>query len=319
MTTAAPSNAPDAVTRRETSWIWFNGEVTRYQEAKVGLLTHGLNYGTGVFEGIRAYWNEDRSQLYGLRMPEHYDRMRTNARILQMEVPLSTVELCAITADLLRRNGYREDVYIRPLIFKAAEIIGVKLHDVPDSFAICTAPMGSYVGTAGIRCIVSSWRRIDDTMMPARSKCAGNYVNSALAKSEALQAGFDEAIMLTNDGHVCEGSAENIFLVRKGTLVTPPVSDNILEGITRETVMQLATEEMGLEVVERSVDRSELYTAEEIFMCGTGAQIAPVVEIDRRRVGDGEPGPITNRIQDMYAGLVTGRNDTYAEWLTPIY
>ncbi|MHB8719482.1 MAG: branched-chain amino acid transaminase [Candidatus Dormibacteria bacterium] len=319
MTTTAPSNAPDAVTRRETSWIWFNGEFCRYQDAKIGLLTHGLNYGTGVFEGIRAYWNAERSQLYTLRMAEHYERMHTNARILQMEVPLPAAELCTITTELLQRNQYREDVYIRPLIFKSAEIIGVKLHDVPDAFAICTAPMGNYVGTAGIRCVVSSWRRIDDTMMPARSKCSGNYVNSALAKSEALQAGMDEAILLTNDGHVCEGSAENIFLVRKGTLVTPPVSDNILEGITRDTVIQLATEEMGLEVIERSVDRSELYTADEVLMCGTGAQIAPVVEIDRRRVGDGEPGPITNRLQDMYTALVTGRNDTYAEWLTPVY
>jgi branched-chain amino acid aminotransferase len=320
MTQTASEASPDTTTaRRETSWVWFDGRVCQYSEAKVGLLTHGLNYGTGVFEGIRAYWNAGREQLYTLRMPEHYDRMRGNARILQMELPLSTSELCAITADLLRRNGYREDVYIRPIIFKSAEIIGVKLHDVPESFGICTAPMRDYVGTTGIRCLVSSWRRVDDTMIPARSKCTGMYVNSALAKSEALQAGFDEAILLTMDGHVCEGSAENIFIVRQGMLHTPPPSDNILEGITRQGLMHLAREEMGLEVVERSIDRTELYTADEVFMCGTGAQVAPVVDIDRRRIGDGEPGPVTMRLKDLYTTLVSGGNDKYAEWLSPVY
>jgi branched-chain amino acid aminotransferase len=236
-----------------------------------------------------------------------------------MEVPLSTAQLCSITADLLRRNRYREDIYVRPLIFKSAEIIGVKLHDVPESFAICTAPMGNYVGTGGIRCMVSSWRRIEDTMAPARAKCTGIYVNSALAKSEAIQSGFDEAILLTMDGHVSEGSAENIFIVRQGVLYTPPPSDNILEGITRQTVMHIAREEMGLDVVERSIDRTELYVSDEVFLCGTGAQVAPVVEIDRRRVSDGEPGPVTLRIQDLYNGLVTGGNAKYAEWLTAVY
>jgi branched-chain amino acid aminotransferase len=309
----------DAASAREASWVWFDGRVCRYAEAKVGLLTHGLNYGTGVFEGIRAHWNAEREQLYTLRMPEHFDRMRANARVLQMEVPLPTSELCVITNDLLRRNRYREDVYIRPLIFKSAEIIGVKLHDVPESFGICTAPMGDYVGTAGIRCMVSSWRRMDDTMAPARSKCTGIYVNSALAKSEALEAGFDEAILLTMDGHVSEGSAENIFIVRHGVLYTPPPSDNILEGITRQGLMHLALEEMGLEVVERSIDRTELYMADEVFMCGTGAQVAPIVEIDRRRIGDGEPGPVTLRLQGIYNGVVSGGNDKYAEWLSPVY
>ena len=319
MTQTATPASPDAVTRRDTSWVWFDGRVCRYTDAKIGLLTHGLNYGTGVFEGIRAYWNAEQEQLYTLRMPEHYERMRANARILQMELPLSTTELCTITNDLLRRNRYREDIYIRPLIFKSAEIIGVKLHDVPESFAICTAPMGNYVGTDGIRCMVSSWRRVDDSMAPVRAKCTGLYVNSALAKSEALEAGFDEAILLTMDGHVSEGSAENIFVVRRGTITTPPPSDNILEGITRQGVIHLIREELGLDVVERSVDRSELYTADEVFMCGTGAQVAPVVEVDRRRVGDGEPGPLTMRVQDLYQRVVSGREDKYAEWLSPVY
>ncbi len=237
-----------------------------------------------------------------------------------MELPLPTDELCAITNDLLRRNRYREDVYIRPLIFKSAEIIGVKLHDVPESFAICTAPMGNYVGTGGIRCMVSSWRRIDDTMAPARAKCTGLYVNSALAKSEALQGGFDEAILLTMDGHVSEGSAENIFIVRQGNLYTPPPSDNILEGITRQALMHLAREELGLDVVERSIDRSELYSADEVFMCGTGAQVAPghrdrPAPHRRRRAGADDhahPGHLQRH-------RVAARNDKYAEWLSPVY
>jgi branched-chain amino acid aminotransferase len=318
MTQTVPARH-DMETGRDQSWVFFNGEIVRYADAKVGLLTHGLNYGTGVFEGIRAYWNAEREQLYALRMPEHYERMHRNTRVVQMQIRWGVAELCAITNDLLRRNGYREDAYVRPLCFKAAEIIGVKLHDVPDSFAIVTSPMGPYVGTDGIRCIVSSWRRVDDTMAPVRAKVTGLYVNSALAKSEALQAGFDEAIMLSGDGRVSEGSAENIFMVRKGRICTPPPSDNILEGITRAAVMHLVQEEMGLEVQERSIGRSELYVADEVFMVGTGAQVAPVVEIDRRRVGDGEPGPLTMRVQQVYRDVVTGHNPKYADWLTPVY
>ena len=281
-------------------------------------MTHGLHYGTGCFEGIRAYWNAEREQLFAFRMPEHFDRMRNSATILQMTLPHATAELAQISIELMRRNGYREDVYIRPLLYKSAEEIGVKLHDVPDAFGIYTAPMGEYVKTDGMRCMVSSWRRIDDTMAPARAKCTGVYINSALAKSEALQAGFDEAILLTHDGHVCEGSAENIFIVRQGQFITPPPSDNILEGITRATIMHLITEELGLEVIERSVDRSELYVADEIFMCGTGAQVSPVVEVDRRAIGDARPGPLTARLQEIYLTLCRGENPTYTDWLMAV-
>jgi branched-chain amino acid aminotransferase len=318
MTQTAPA-PQDAGIRRDRSWVFFNGKVVRYEDAKVGLLTHGLNYGTGIFEGIRAYWSQKREQLYVLRMPEHYDRMLGNARALQMRIPWNIDELCAITTDLLRRNAYREDAYVRPICFKSAEIIGVRLHDVPDALGIVTTAMGPYVGTEGIRCLVSSWRRIDDTMAPVRMKCTGLYVNSALAKSEALEAGFDEAILLTHDGHVSEGSAENIFIVRKGSIITPPPSDNILEGITRSTIIHLATEELGLDVQERSIDRTELYIADEVFFVGTGAQVAPVVEIDRRQIGDGEPGPVTMRMQGEYADVVTGANPKYGEWLSPVY
>lgn len=303
----------------ETSWVYFNGEVKRYADAKLGLLTHALHYGTGVFEGIRAYWNADRRQLYTVRMPAHYQRLRDNAHALQMRYTVDVDALCDVTNELLQRNNFREDAYVRPILFKSAEVIGVKIHDVPDSLGIITLPLGDYIGTQGIRCITSSWRRIDDTMAPVRTKTTGLYINAALAKSEALQAGFDEAIMLTHDGHVSEGSGENLFIVRRGVLSTPASSDNILEGITRDCVIHLAREEMGIDVVERSIDRSELYLADEVFMVGTAAQVAPVTEVDRRTVGDGEPGPMTNRLQQLYLDAVQGRNAKYAEWLTPVY
>ena len=319
MTQTAPAPIAEATSLREKSWVFFNGEVVRYADAKVGLLTHGLNYGTGVFEGIRAYWNEEHEQLFALSLPEHFERMHQNTRALQMTIPWSVEELVATTIDLLRRNEYREDTYVRPLSFKSAEIIGVKLHDVADSFAIVTAPMGLYVGNGGIRCMVSSWRRIDDAMAPVRTKCTGLYVNSALAKSEALQNGFDEAIMLSGDGHVCEGSAENIFIVRKGEIITPPPSDNILEGITRASVMHLVREELGLDVRERSIDRSELYVADEVFLVGTGAQVAPVIEVDRRLVGNGKVGEFTQELQNIYFGAVRGESKKYKDWTIPVY
>lgn len=303
----------------QNSWVFFNGEFSRYSEARVGLLTHGLNYGTGVFEGIRAYWNAEENQLFALRMAEHYERMLRNVRTLQIRIPHTVDELCAITIELLKRNECHEDTYIRPLAFKSAEQIGVRLHDVPDSFAIVISPMGNYVPTSGMRCMVSSWRRVDDTMAPPRTKCTGIYVNSALAKSEAIENGFDEAIMLTNDGHVCEGSAENIFIVRGGQVFTPPLSDNILEGITRDGVMQVMREDLGYTVTERSIDRTELYASDEVFMCGTGAQVAPVIEVDRRRIGDGEPGPLTMRVQDTYKKAVTGQMPKYRGWLQPVW
>ena len=305
--------------RRDQSWVFFNGEYCRYHEARVGLLTHGLNYGTGCFEGIRAYWNAERHQLNALRLPEHFERMHGNAKVLQMRLPYSIAELCGVTVELLRRNECREDTYVRPLLFKSAEEIGFRLHDIEDSFAIITAPLGDYVPHAGIRCMVSTWRRIDDTMAPPRTKCTGIYINSALAKSEAIQAGFDEAILLTGGGHVCEGTGENIFIVRRGEVITPPPSDNILEGITRDGIIHLFREEIGLDVVERSIDRTELYVADEVFMCGTAAAVAPVVEIDRRTIGDGEPGPLTLRVQDLYNAIITGGDPKYAEWLQPVW
>lgn len=315
--TATVATSPAA--RREQSWVYFNGDFARYADVRLGLMTHALHYGTGCFEGIRAYWNAERDQLYAMRMADHYDRMRDSTRILRLSLPHSTGELGEITCELLRRNGYREDAYVRPICFKAAEEIGVRLHDVVDAFAIYTVPMGPYVGLEGIRCMVCSWRRIDDTMAPVRAKCTGLYVNSALAKTEAVEAGCDEAIVLTHEGHVSEGSAENVFIVRHGRVITPPPSDNILEGITRATVIFLVQEELGLEVVERSIDRTELYVADEVILCGTGAQVAPVVEVDRRPVGGGRPGPLAQRLQSLYHDICLGRDAKYLDWVTPVY
>src|SRR5438132_5666096 len=282
-------------------WVYFDGELRRYGDAHLGLLTHALHYGTGCFEGIRAYWSAQQAQLNVFRLQEHFERMRGNARMLHMALPHPVDELCAITVEILRRNGFTSDVYVRPLVYKSNEEIGIRFHTLSDGFMIVTVPFGAYVDTTGgIRCQVSSWRRIDDNVAPARSKSTGIYVNSALAKTEAHLNGFDEAIVLSQDGHVSEGSAENIFLLRQGSLVTPPVSANIVEGITRRTLMTLAREELDIDVVERAVDRSELYLADEVILCGTGAEVSPVIEIDRRVLGDGEPGPVTRKLQDLY-------------------
>jgi branched-chain amino acid aminotransferase len=302
------------------SWVYFNGEFRRYQDAKVGLMTHALHYGTGCFEGIRAYWNRKQEQLLLLHPGAHYDRLRNSGKIMRMTLPQSTEELVRITVELLRRNEYRDDVYVRPLLFKSAEIIGVRLHGVPESFAIYTAPFGNYVDVeSGIRCMVSSWRRVSDQSLPARGKITGAYANSALAKSEAEEGGFDEAIVLTADGHVSEGSAENLFLYKDGVFVTPAVTDDILEGITRKLIVDMIRDELGKVVVERSIDRTELYTCDELFLCGTGAQISPVIEVDRRKVGDGTIGEFTSELQSIYFGACRGDNPKYADWSVPVY
>ncbi len=316
----ASAAAPPVPFDRDSAWVYFQGEMRRYRDCHLGPMTHALHYGTGCFEGIRAYWNDSQQQLYLFRVQEHYERLRQSTRILKIALPLGTDELTAVTADLLGRNQFRSDVYIRPLAYKSTEDIGVRLHNLEDAFLIYAQPFGNYIEAArGARCMVSSWRRVDDNTAPARAKITGTYVNSALAKTEAYENGFDEAIVLGQDGHVCEGSAENLFMVRKGTLITPPVYDNILEGITRATVMQLWAEDLGLPVLERSIDRTELYVADEVLLCGTGAQLSPVIEIDHRPVGDGEIGPYSRQLQRLYSQLVRGQVEKYREWCLPVY
>lgn len=303
----------------DASVVILNGDFVSAKKANVSILTHGFSYGTGCFEGIRGYWNPETEDIYLFRIREHFERLHRSCRILNMSLKFSPDELVAQTIELVRRNRWRENIYIRPMVYKADEIIGVKLHDLRDSYYVIAIPMGDYLSTTGISCGVSSWRRIDDNMIPARAKVTGGYVNSALAKTEANLNGFGEAIMLNADGHVSEGSGENIFLLMNGELHTPGSTENILLGITRDTVMQLARREMGRITRERAMDRTELYLADEIFMCGTGAQIAPVTSVDHRPIGTGEIGPFSSEIQRLYADVVRGRRPEYFEWLTPVY
>ncbi len=302
------------------SIVFASGRFQRYADAKVGLLTHGLNYGTGCFEGIRGYWNADDGELYLLQLREHFERLHLSARTLLMTLPHSVDELVELAVELCARNRYECNIYIRPLLYKAAEDVGVRLTGVPDAFAIAALPFEKYFdASAGLRCCVSSWRRIDDTMAPARAKITGAYINSALAKSEAQMNGFDEAIMLSHDGHVAEGSAANLFLVRNGIIFTPDPTQNCLEGITRRTVLTLAQDELGLPIAERALDRSELYAADELFLTGTAAGISFVNSVDHRPVGNGTLGPVAKALAELFARATLGREPAYRSWLTPTY
>ena len=301
-------------------FAFFGGEFVPIEQAQVSIMTHAFNYGTGCFEGIRAYWSKEEEQLLVFRLAEHYRRLHRSAHILRIALPYSVEQLGELTLELLRREGYRQDTYIRPLAYKSSELVGVRLHDLEDSFAVFALPFGRYVEKEeGADVIVSSWRRNADNAIPARAKITGAYVNSALAKTDAVLSGCDEAIVLNQNGHVSEGSAENLFLVRDGKLITPPVTENILEGITRATIIQLARKELSLETVERPIDRSELYVVDEMFFCGTGVQVAAIVTVDWRPVGDGKMGPIVKQIRDLYFDVVRGRAPRYRHWCTPVY
>ncbi len=300
--------------------LFMNGEFIPAEQGVIPVRTHGFSYGTGCFEGIRGYWNEQDQQVYLFRLREHYERLLRSCKILQISLPYTVEQLVDISIELVRRNDQRCDVYLRPVAYKGDEIVGVRLHNLTDQFIITSEPMGNYIDIEGLHCGVSSWRRIDDNAVPARAKIIGSYVNSAFAKSEAMQNGLDEAIMLTHEGNVSEGSAENIFLVINGELVTPSPTENILLGITRDTIIELARREFGRITRERQVDRTELYTADEIFLCGTGAQIAPVVSVDHRPIGNGKVGPISGALQQLYFDIVRGRIPEYREqWCTPVY
>lgn len=309
------------------SWAFFKGEFVPLEDARVSIGTHAFNYGTGCFEGIRGYWSEEEEQVYLFRLPEHFERLHRSARMLLLTLDYSVDELCEITQQIIQRCGFTTDVYVRPIVYKASTTIGLSMvrrgadgqvANLEDDFCLFAAPFGDYLDVnAPIKCCISAWVRIDDNMIPARSKATGLYINSALAKTEAERNGYDEAIMLTAAGHVSEGTGENLFIVRDGHLVTPAVSENILEGITRGTVIELAAKELGLDTVERPIDRTELYSCDELFLCGTGAQISAVSHLDGRSIGNGDVGPITRQMQNIYFDVVKGRNQAYRHWLTP--
>ncbi len=298
------------------SYVYFRKQFVPLSEAKIGVMTHCLHYGTAVFEGIRGNWNADKQQLYLFRLKEHYERLLNGCRILKIDLPYIVDELCQITVELVARCGFQEDIYVRPMAYKSSEAIGVRLHNLDSDFLVFAFPWGPYLDIDKARCCISSWRRPSGT---PQAKISGLYVNNALAKTEAIENGFHEAIMLTPDGYVSEGSGENIFVVTNGTLVTPASYDVMLVGVTRDAVTKLARNELGIETVERRLERSELFAASECFLTGTAANITPVAEIDRRKIGDGKIGDITNKLQKIYFDVIQGRNLKYLEWCTPVY
>lgn len=301
-------------------YAYFKGRIVPYSEAKVGVLTHALNYGTAAFGGVRAYWNAAEEQLYLFRPEDHFRRFLNSARLLLMEFDQTPASLTQITLELLRTEGYRQDVYVRPLAYKADEAVGVRLHDLMNELTIVSLPFDRYVkNDTNAHVTFSSWRRVDDNMIPARGKISGAYANSAFIKTDAALAGFDEALVLTQEGHISEGSAENIFMMRDGVLVTPPVTENILEGITRRTVIELAKRELGLTVVERPIDRTEVYLCDEFFLTGTAAQITAATRVDYRNIGTGEMGPVAARLRELFIDIVRGCIPTYRGWNTPVY
>lgn len=308
------------MTENSNKLAYFEGGFVPLLQANVNIQTHALQYGTACFGGIRGYWNKDQEQLFLFRLGEHYKRLENSARILFMKSPLSLDKMCEVTTELVRKNGYRQNIYIRPFLYKSALRISPRLHDVEDNFAIYTLPLDDYLDTNnGLRCCVSSWQRINDNTIPTRAKASGGYINSALAKSEAVLHGFDEAIFLDDKGNISEGSAENIFIVRDGKLITSSETSSILEGITRRTIINLARDEFGLEVIERDIARTELYVADEVFFSGTGVQIAWIKEIDYRIISGGKIGPISEKLQKLYFSIVTGNNSKYSDMLTKIY
>jgi len=297
---------------------YFEGEWVPMRDAKVSIMTHAFMYGTATFEGIRAYWNPEQKRLYGLKVREHVERIRQSCRIMLMSDVPSVDELTRLIVETVRRNRFTQDAYIRPSFYKSTRAIGVRLHDLDNELYIISVPFGDYIDTdAGVRVMTSSWRRNADEALPARGKIVGGYVNMAFQKSEAEMNGFDEAIVLTAGGHVNEASAANVFVVRDGVALTPPVYDDLLEGVTRKALLELLENE-GIPIEVRSIDRSELYVADEIFLCGTGVQISPVVEVDHRPVGSGGVGPIARLVRDRYFDAVRGRIPEYSHWLTPI-
>lgn len=302
------------------SLAYFRGQVVPISEAKVSILTHALHYGTTVFEGIRGNWNKEKKRTIIFRLKEHYDRLLRGCRILMIEIPYTSDELCEITTDLVQRCGYIEDIYIRPIAYKSEEkVANLKLHELASDFSVMVVPLGSYIESEGaIKCITSSWRRPDDTMMPTGVKLSGLYTTSILAKTEAVMAGYDEAILLNHDGSVSEGSGENLFLVQNGYISTPSQTDNCLLGITRDSVIKLSQEEFGIDVVERKIHRSELYLSDEIFLTGTAAHVHSVGSIDDRPVGSGDIGPISKSITDLYTSVITGNDPRYEDWCTEV-
>lgn len=300
--------------------VYFNGEFIPEEQARLPISTHALHYGTGVFEGIRAYYNQSEDCLIIFRLRDHFLRMEKNAAILSMSLPENIEKLCDITQELVQKNFTTEDLYIRPLAYKKDRAIGnFDLKKVGDGFFIYTVPLGRHFkGEKGIAAMLSGWERVSDRAIPPRGKVTGAYANTCLAKTESAEKGYDEAILLNQNGHISEASSENIFIVKNGNIYTPPVSDDILEGITRNTVITLIQKEINKEVSEKSLAKEDLRGADEIFLTGTGAEITAVTSVDRKQIGDGNVGPVSQKIREVYNTLVHGNYDGFGEWLTKV-
>ncbi len=302
-----------------SEFYFMDGKFVEAEKAMIPVRTHAFLYGTAVFEGIRAYWNDEEKQLYVFRAKEHYERFLRSAKIMYMESPYTVEEYCDITKKLMAKNNYKQDAYMRPTLYKSAQKVGPGLYDNEDSFVLISNKMGDYIDTSkGLRVCVSSWRRNSDNAIPPRAKVAGSYANAALIKTDAHNAGFDDAVVLDEAGQVTEGSAMNLFLVQNGKLVTTMKTDNILVGVTRNTIMEIA-KDLGIETEERAIDRTELYISDEAFYCGTGAQISPITSIDTRPLGNGQVGPISKELQKLYFDVVKGKIEKYKHWCMPVY
>jgi branched-chain amino acid aminotransferase len=301
------------------SFAYFQKQFVPLEEAKLGVMTNALHYGTAIFEGIRGNWNPQKKQMYLFRLKEHFERMHNGCRVIKTELAYSVEELCQITVKLVAKCRFEEDVYIRPMAYKSSQSLGVRLHNLENDFLALVIPWGPYLDVETAKCHVSSWRRPDYNVIPPSAKLTGLYVNNALAKTEAIEKGLDEAIMLTPDGHISEGSGENLFLVTDGKLVTPASDNHILLGITRDTVIKLAKDELGIETVERPIKLDELFSAEECFLTGTAAHVTAVGEIDHRQIADGKVGKITGKLQKLYFEIIRGNNPKYLDWCTPVY
>jgi len=300
-------------------FAFLDGRIIPWEEANIPISTHALHYGTGCYEGIRGYWNEEKKRIFAFRGKDHYKRLHRSCKILFIKLEYSVQDLLSVTGRLILKNGFKEDVYIRPVAYKKLHpaIIGPTLNGVSDGFFMIIFRKEVLKKPEGIHMGCSSWRRIKDTAIPPRGKICGTYVNTGLARTEAVLNGFDDAIFLTEEGFVSEGGTSNIVMIRDEILITPPPYMDILEGITLDSLLILA-EDMGLTVSSRPIHRSELFGADEVFICGTASEIVPVTRIDHRSIGNGKPGTITNSIQDEFRKVVKGKNKKYLNWLDPL-
>ena len=298
-------------------FVWFDGKIVKDEDAKVPLMTHAIHYGTSVFEGLRGYWNSKNLNIF--RLDDHIKRFRNSGKVYSISLRFTDKEIANAIIDLCKKNNVKESCYIRPFYFVGRH--GINLHvteDTPTHTAIVMFPFGELFNKNGIKAGISSWRRINDMSTPPLAKMGGNYLNSILATQESKRNGYDEAILLDHLGNISEAPGENIFIIRNGKLLTPPPSPSALEGITKDSVIEIVRD-LGYQTIEREIPRTEIYFADEVFLTGTAAEITPVISIDGKKVGDGKVGKITGKIRTIYTDITMGKNKKYSKWITSVY